>query len=462
MKDKKIYFILILLFLLSFFVRLLPVRIGFHFWDECVYLQHAEIISGFRQSNYDEFHLRPPLLALMIAIAYKLHHSLFTAHLVVAFISALGTIFTFILAKNLFDEKIALLASLIFLASPLHIQESHRILVDALLPTFWTITSLLFLLSVKTKKLYYSLFSGIFLGLSILLKFTSFALFIPFACVLLLKKQFNPKHIFIFFTGFIASTLIYFIYSYQHFGSPFYSILLNMKVPFWGKKTPCYIYFITLHKLLPYSAMVGIPILFFFLFKNKRLDFPTLFLLCFSFIPFSLFHITTHQEPRYILPTLPFFSILSAKGLFLGFSNNTKMKILSTSMVLLFLPFFFISLSQLHPPLSIKLYHNESDVAIMQASLWIKENPFCSVVYSNFNWPVIAFYSKKKIVLLPLEGNFQNNVSAIMKEKGCVVVSSSSPRKYPELEFLYEDKRFKFVKKFQDREEEVYIFTYSP
>jgi 4-amino-4-deoxy-L-arabinose transferase-like glycosyltransferase len=121
---RKLYLILIFLFILGFLIRFFPFRTDsdFHFWDETVYLQHAEILSGYREDNYDEFDFRPPLLPVIIALFYKLKHSVVIAHMIVALIASFGILSTFFLAKTMFEnEKIALISAAILLLNPLHI-----------------------------------------------------------------------------------------------------------------------------------------------------------------------------------------------------------------------------------------------------------------------------------------------------------------------------------------------------
>ncbi|MEM5772736.1 MAG: glycosyltransferase family 39 protein, partial [Candidatus Aenigmatarchaeota archaeon] len=188
--------ILIFLFLIGFFIRLSPIRSdsSFHYWDESIYLQHAEILGGYREDNYNEFDFRPPLLPVLIMLGYKIYHSVITAHFIVAFIASLGIISTFFLTKSfLKNEKIALFAAIIFAFNPLHIVLSHSILVDSMLPTFWSFTILFLILAIQKNKAFLFFVSGFFLGLSILLKFTSILLALCIISTLFLYKKFNKK-----------------------------------------------------------------------------------------------------------------------------------------------------------------------------------------------------------------------------------------------------------------------------
>ncbi|MEM5879579.1 MAG: hypothetical protein QXU74_03755, partial [Candidatus Aenigmatarchaeota archaeon] len=84
------------------------------------------------------------------------------------------------------------------------------------------------------------------------------------------------------------------------------------------------------------------------------------------------------------------------------------------------------------------------------------------IIYTNFQYPPIAYYSMRKIYVLPIEGSFQNEIENIMLEPGYLVYSSASPHKEPTLDFLMNDTRFKLIKTFEDETEKIYIFEYKP
>src|SRR3989344_5389816 len=91
--DKKIviYFFLTLMLVINFMMILWPLQTS-HWWDETVYLQHAEVIfSG--KTNYDEFEFRPPMLSILLASGFLFKHHVFTARVIVALFGGLGSFF---------------------------------------------------------------------------------------------------------------------------------------------------------------------------------------------------------------------------------------------------------------------------------------------------------------------------------------------------------------------------------
>ena len=466
---RKLYLILIFLFILGFLIRFFPFRTDsdFHFWDETVYLQHAEILSGYREDNYDEFDFRPPLLPVIIALFYKLKHSVVIAHMIVALIASFGILSTFFLAKTMFEnEKIALISAAILLLNPLHISLSHSILTDPLLPTFWCLTVLFLLLAIKRKSLIFYFLSGIFLGLSILLKFTSlqlvFYIVLTFLLISKLKRKnflHEMKNLFLVFFATFLVLLPYLIFSQIRFGFFLYTFIQQHTVVNWDVPTPWHTFYTQFFELFPPIFSLGILICILSKIKDKRISKKEVLLFIYIIIPFILLQTLVHKEIRFLLPILPFLSISSA----LGFSQldlkNKNILILSVLAILISVIF---SLSHIQ---EIKGYLDwlKEKPAIMMAALWLKEStPKDSIVYNNFQCVPLAYYSMRKINVLPFARNFQDELEKFMPQDGYLVYSSSSPKdKEPKLDFLMSDERFKLIKIFNDSREEVYIFQYS-
>ena len=91
-----------MLFVSSFIIRIYPIHYS-HWWDECIYLQHAEIISGLRENTFNEFHLRPPLLPVILSAGFLVYESVFIASVIMSLFGAIGVLFVYLLAKKLGD-----------------------------------------------------------------------------------------------------------------------------------------------------------------------------------------------------------------------------------------------------------------------------------------------------------------------------------------------------------------------
>jgi 4-amino-4-deoxy-L-arabinose transferase-like glycosyltransferase len=456
-RRKEVYIciaIILILFLSGFFIRFFPVRTGFHYWDECVYLQHAEIISGTRSiENFNEFNIRPPLLPLLISLFYLPWHSVVMAHLVVSLISALGIIFIFFLGKELFNKKIAILSSLFYTFLPLTIQLSHDILVDTVLPTFWILVFLFTIKAIKGNGIKHSIFAGIFLALAILMKSSS--LILPFFIFLIffiysfynipnlnLRKRIsnsffevmkNKKFWIIFILAFIVM-LPYFIWETLYFGNPLYSIILYYLVVNWDTPTSFMVLYTGFNKLFPLILLLGVAFLIFFNVKSKFIKKEELSLFVIVLIFFLSMHTMGHKESRFLLPITPFLSLLSAKGLmdFATVSSIFKikgkiLKALKIVMITAFFILFFASIFWIGQD-ALKLNRNlvvNEENGYMKAAFWIKDNtPNESIIYVNTQYPVTAYYSERKIIVLPFWEKFQGKLPDIMSEEGYFILFS--------------------------------------
>lgn len=478
-KKLGICLIFLVLFLISFFIRFFPVRTGFHYWDECVYLQHAEIIAGDRsESLFNEFDIRPPLLPLFIAGIYQFSHSLIAAHFIVALISSLGIILIFLVGKELFNDKVAILSALIFSLIPLNIQMSHDIMVDAILPTLWLATCLFNIYALKRNKLLFYFLTGVLLGLSVLLKFSSLSLLVIVPITFLIYnfnevklKKFKilyDKRLIIFLIGTLLVLFPYLYWVQVKFGFFLYTIILGAAVVNWDTPTNWPIFFKNLQGLLPLSFFIGILFLIGILIKNKMTNQKNLkemlFIFSYLFVPILLISNLNHLEVRFLLPITPFLTLFAALG-FIIIAEIKKLKKFLISIIVMAIilsVFAVINIWSIQELSKGNFILNGNKPAIMEASLWLRSNTEeGDILYANHQWPVIAYYSARPTIVLPLSEKFQDRIEEFMLNDGYLILPSSSPKKEPSLDFLLKDRRFNLIKTFEDSEEKVYIFNYA-
>ena len=128
-KNKLIEIIfIIILFIASSFILLFPLEAS-HYWDESIYLQHAEIFSS-GKNNYSELYYRPPFLSLAISFGYLFWHNLYMAQIVTTLINVLGIVCLYFLGKRLFNWQTGAIASILLMLSPFCIIWSHFVLTD--------------------------------------------------------------------------------------------------------------------------------------------------------------------------------------------------------------------------------------------------------------------------------------------------------------------------------------------
>lgn len=103
-----------------------------HYWDSLNRIHNANWIKEHSFNPFlekDEGMLnaqgRPPFFLELLAVSFSLFgHSLIVSHLIVVLFSAMGVIFTFLLAEMLFSRRVGIISSLFLLFSPLYFAQS--------------------------------------------------------------------------------------------------------------------------------------------------------------------------------------------------------------------------------------------------------------------------------------------------------------------------------------------------
>ncbi|MBU1179781.1 glycosyltransferase family 39 protein [Patescibacteria group bacterium] len=168
----------IILFLLSFCAQLIPffLWLFFHpdllFEDKELYLSTAKNIvnygsfSTFFHIAFESDAIRPPIYPLFLALLYLiLFKSLALVLFVQNIIGALSTVLVYRLGKNIFNKRVGIVASIMYIFEAEHLMMSSLIRAEILFVFFFLLSIIYFLKYIKyfhTKHLiYFSLFLGI-------------------------------------------------------------------------------------------------------------------------------------------------------------------------------------------------------------------------------------------------------------------------------------------------------------
>ena len=192
---------LLLILFVGLAVRLFPLDTSFFFWDETVYLLHANALSG-QEVGYTEFDIRPPLLPLLLSFPVRLGFNLETSsRIILAVLNSLAILVAYYFGSRI-SRRTGIIASLLVALLPFHVLASRWVMTDALAALLSALAILFahngpssFINSLymhnstsrrDTKKnAHYSIFnanyfaSGIFFGLALLTKFTSLIMLVP-------------------------------------------------------------------------------------------------------------------------------------------------------------------------------------------------------------------------------------------------------------------------------------------
>ncbi|MEM5772796.1 MAG: hypothetical protein QXL86_01030, partial [Candidatus Aenigmatarchaeota archaeon] len=266
---------------------------------------------------------------------------------------------------------------------------------------------------------------------------------------------------FILFSSSFLVILPYLIFSKLTFNSFLHPFIMAHMVVNWDVPTPWHIFYSQFFELFPPIFSFGILIYFLKKIKERKFSREEYLTMIYIIIPLVFLQSLIHKEIRFLLPILPFLSIISAIGFnYLGFMKKCKI-VFTTFMILLAIYFIYNFFS--HDIIGIVENLNRKP-AIMEAALWINQTaPKNTIIYNNFQFAPLAYYSMRKIQLLPFTRSFQNEIESVINKFGYVVVSSTThQQKESTLDFLMNDTRFKLIKTFEDETEKIYIFEYKP
>lgn len=475
--DKRKIFLtsLAVILVAGFLLRLFPLRGGYHYWDETVYLQHAEIMTGESPNNYNEFEFRPILFPLTLAGVFLISHSLLSAHLAVVGLSSLVIILVYILGKELYSRQTAIIAAAIYAVSPLGIVLSHDILVDPILPLFWILTAFSLTRALRTDKRTYFVLTGLMAAFAVLMKFTSLVILPAIAFIVLISYfRDNQTDIdalvtqarsfvieqknWLMVVGFFAGTLPYLLWSYLEFGSALHVFAAALTKS--GARDAFITYLNGWNKYLLAPLYVGIP-LFFWKIELKRLEnyLPVIFFLS-LYLPLQFF--LANKEHRFLMPVLPFIVLIAAEGLRklrsgeifdnLKLSKSIFAFLIITSLVM-------IPSSMQERNVFAQGLSTDWEAPVMETGEWLNQNTDEeALVYTNYQYPALGYYSKRDIVWFREYEPIDQIVGEEIDTPGYVYLSTESPYPHPSLEELESDPRFELSKTFENT---VYLFYFT-
>lgn len=158
-------------------------------------------------ASWGQFYKRPlfahpPMYPFLLSIVLRTFGTDITKLASINIISnTITLIFIFLIARELYDRKVALLASGFFAFDPLALILSGRLLIDGILMMWITSSFYFFIVGHKNKKNYY--ISGALFGAALLSKASAY----PMVLVYLIMLRFKPERVHI--NAFLISLLVF-------------------------------------------------------------------------------------------------------------------------------------------------------------------------------------------------------------------------------------------------------------
>ncbi|MCW1296104.1 MAG: glycosyltransferase family 39 protein [Candidatus Parvarchaeota archaeon] len=344
--------------------------------------------------------IRSIFYPLIIAFLFRLFSFLSYDNILISikFFHSIISIFTVIgiyyLGKNIYNEKIAILASFLCSIWWEILFFSSRTLKDPFSVNFLLIGLALL---TNSKKQLSTFLSGLLIALSFIISYTNFIFLIPIFVYIIYQK--NPRKILIpFIFGFILICIFQGFLDLFMIGSFFstpiqfftYNILEGKSVQFGIE--PFYYYFIEMLKNWGLFSPFFLVFLLLGILKKKKgfliIDSALLF--------FILLSLVQHKEYRYIFPVLPFFLLIIADGI-ISFCNKLKKyskHALFSLLILISINSFFISLNTNWSPrkeiCDAMRYVGEQDdsTGVIIFETW---SYTCGYTYLHKNIPILFF-----------------------------------------------------------------------
>lgn len=429
-RTKK--WLLVLLFVIlaaAFLLRVFPVRTA-HWWDETVYLQHAEIILSDRD-NYSEMSYRSPLLPIFFAAAFSLYDHIYMAHIVVALLGILIPLSLFFLGKRLYGIPEGLIAAFFGACTIFIFDQSRTLLADAPAVGLMGIgLALLFTSDHRPAPLF---FSGLFFAAAVLMKLTLVIALIIVPLYFLLRRL-SLSSLIVFCAGAFVGLLPFFVWAQVHEGF-FLQPFLELQKQILDADEPWFYYLMHTPLALPIAVSAGLALFAFF--KRHGLNRTELFLLILggAFVIY-LSHVP-HKELRYILPALPPLLLFSARGLVsLYRTYNNRAVVMGIAALLVF---SFAPVWKAMPSTFIDT--TDSDEKIVADYIFEHFRKDMGV-FATFNYPVFAYYSERKTVRIVLWRPLPEQLSAVRE----AVVIVYKNKDFPDLEWLRERSKEVYTK----------------
>lgn len=377
-KNKKIYFLITIFLIAQFFTISYYKEV---WWDAAVYVGMGKYVYSNGNSGLWE-ESRPVVWPLILGFIWKVGlNTILIGRLLEILIGGLCILLTYSICKKLFNEKTALLASILLALSPTFFFFSGIMLTETV-SAFFALTAIYSLISKR------HFISGFFFGLSFTTRFLQLFTFISLVLVYSMHNKQNVKNFKKIIIGFAITLLPYLILNFTLYNNsiyPFTHQILLTQNSGWFAYQPLSFYFMQLFNenilyLLGFAGM-------FLMLRNKDTNkklIAAAFLLLFIF-----FNLMKQKEMRFLIILMPYLYILISVSIFY-IINKFKNKYLRTAI------YGIMAISLVFSIISIPSYYKiEANKPSQYSALQERfKEAYGNIWISN---PVISAFSDKKI-----------------------------------------------------------------
>jgi 4-amino-4-deoxy-L-arabinose transferase-like glycosyltransferase len=392
------------LFILSIVLNLFSFSFSpIKWWDETVYanLGHQLLNNPFDYSFHGwadrvsvwegKAGFRPPLLPYIIAVIdYVSNSSQLLVNLFIPFFAAFGVVGLYFLARNIFDENIAVYSSSILAVLPIYVVHSGKILTDVLATVLVIFSFLAFWIGFKKNNRKMKLLTGFLVGLAVLAKYTSLIIVPAFFLYIFIRKRnlsfLKDRYLYFAIVIFIATLSPLLAYGYFVYGNPVGPFIHGwIGGSFSGGIQPWYFFFTNsfmMFSVASFAAMIGI-VSVVKLWKKPNV----LLIFCWFFVFLLFFSSLVHKDVRFFLPMAPSVCILAGVGINY-FKKWRNLAFAAVFMLTLISTILFVSADRV-------FYDSKPVYCFFQSINFLKSTENDSFVFTE-NSPLVYYYAHKE------------------------------------------------------------------
>ena len=444
-----------------------------HFWDETVYLQNAQVICC-GKANYSELDSRPPLLSLFFAGVFLLWHHVYAASIATALLNALGPAFLYVSGRMIAGRFPAAIASLLLAFSPFFVgifptgfmsdDTGNSLLSDSpaltlILLSFWLLLRAL----CKQTDLRFAC-AGFVLALTVLMRFPSLPS-VGMLSLLVLAADRWWRAALTSGAGFAAGIGPYLCWSRFRYGG-FFRTFRSGWERFQGPGGSLLFYLKNFGSIFSWITVAGLALwIGRWAWENwkqkggdhqvspvehtlgKRSRTLETFMWLWAAALLVFFSALRHKEPRYVMPLAPPLFLLAGIGLsVLMKGRQTAAQVVGTVLLVGALAYTFLPVRQRFESPFVDDEVSEE----MQVSDFLNHSvPPATVLYSNFNYPVFAYYTNLQVRRLLQHGSALYDALNRLPGDGILIAyRESNVIADPRLEWLDSNVHFRRFREF--------------
>lgn len=340
-KNKLLLFVFLIFIVLNIPVLFTTYTI---LWDSAVYLGTGKFLYSAGISGMMEI-ARPILLPVFTGLFWKIQLDTVLFSKLLIFISSIFLVFlVYLLSKELFNKKTALISATLIVFTPVFFFHSTQILTDIITTVFSLLAIYLY---IKKKSIF---LVGFFSSIAFLFRFPNGLVLVIISIMILIKflrkktrtiKKLAVKYT-ILFSSFILPVIPFLVFNYFMYRDEtcclHHALFRPWYYAVWSQSNPAgsvltgtisssilNILYYPINFIAQNYFLIFIIFGFYFYFRKKLYRNDNLNILVVSlFIYISYFSYILNKELRYGLVFLPFFVILSSYGIIEFFESLKK------------------------------------------------------------------------------------------------------------------------------------------